>query len=450
MLERFVNVLYTDLRGQLGAVERVRLGADGNPIEPIRISGSMQPGWETARDSELQLTPDRSNGLQAATVGDHLFADVVKRVGEVYPNDPRATLRRAVERACAAFGADAFRVGFESEFYVFRKVHYETSPQGSRVRIEPCEGHGNQSDRSGHYFCHGSQHAMLSPVDKTGVLRADLMDRLAAHGIEPAEVVHECGVGQLEVSLRAASPVAAVDRLQLCKALVRRFVVERGLTATFMPKPLAWDFGSGLHINVSAWKGGRNLFFSAPDRLSDPALHFVAGVLRHARQLNCITNPWTNSYRRLISAFHYDRPPDVGFGDRTAAIRIPGFSCEEECRVEIRFPDNAANPYLALGGVLQAAVAGLTGGLAPAAASRSPALPPASVPSFDPLRLCADRMAASVLEAIEALRNDSRFLSGGEVFHPSLVDALLKDVSYFAGWSQQVPTAEDYQIVFSL
>ncbi len=454
-----LSYLFTDLRGFLMGVNRLGEAppSETSPWPRASVSGALIPGWESDANSDLQLIADPQSVFVDGLAGDHrfTFAQPVlpgQALGS-YPKDVRAVATRAEAWLRDTGLADEARVGIELEFHLFKGIRFATSMHQNLVEIQSQDGWDNNAAEfgTGYRVGHRSMQYHLGPTDAFAALREAIGRRIAALGIGATHHGHEAGPSQQEIALAPVGLRQAADQIQLVKHMVRTEAIAGGMTATFMPRPQAYAESNGMHINFSLWRDGRNVFFDADapsgqTRLSRTALGFIAGVLRHLRPLNALTNPTVNSYKRLNHFYSLMRPAGWGLHNRTCAIRVPHFDGPQDCRLEIRFPDASANPYLALAALLCAGVDGIRQELAPPEAESS--APKWYEAPFHAGHCHPQAMAPDLRVALEALVNGHGFLTGSGVFQQALVDALVQDASFFWHWAATTPAPQEYQVFF--
>jgi len=429
---KFVDLRFTDTRGKEQHVSVPAKGFDAEKFETGHaFDGSSIAGWKGIEASDMLLMPDPETACldpfrEEATL--LLSCDVIEPSDGVgYLRDPRSIARRAEAYLKSSGIGDTAFFGPEPEFFIFDSVTWSIDMSGCAVRIQSEEASwstgreiegGNLAHRppvKGGYF-------PVPPVDSFQDMRSEMCLILEQMGI-PVEVHHHevAGAGQNEIGTRFSTLVQRADWLQRMKYVIHNVAHSYGKTATFMPKPIVGDNGSGMHVHQSIWKEGQNLF--AGDKysgLSDFALHYIGGVIRHARALNAIANPSTNSYRRLVP--HFEAPVKLAYSarNRSASIRIPYVASPKGRRVEVRFPDPMANPYLLFAALMMAGLDGVQNRMHPGepADKNLYDLPPeeeARIPT----------VCASLDEALEALDRDREFLTRGGVFSDDMIDAYL-------------------------
>ena len=429
---RWVDMRFTDTKGKEQHVS-IPVGEVGEDffVEGKMFDGSSIAGWKGINESDMILMPDDSTAVLDP------FTDeptVIIRCGIVEPStmqgyerDPRSIAARAEDYLKSTGLGDTAYFGPEPEFFVFDGVTWSDDMSGSSVKIKSDEGSwstnidsegGNMGHRprvKGGYF-------PVPPVDSFQDMRSEMCLLLEEQGV-PVEVHHHevAGAGQQEIGTKFSTLVQRADWTQILKYTVHNVAHAYGKTATFMPKPVVGDNGSGMHVHQSIWKDGQNLFAgNGYAGLSEFALYYIGGIIKHARALNAITNPGTNSYKRLVP--HYEAPVKLAYSarNRSASIRIPYVSNPKGRRIEARFPDPLANPYLAFSALMMAGLDGVQNKIHPGdpADKNLYDLPPeedAKIPT----------VCHSLDQALEALDKDREFLTRGGVFSNEMLDAYI-------------------------
>jgi len=429
---KFVDFRFTDTRGKEQHVSVPVSHFDEDKfVSGHAFDGSSIAGWKGIEASDMQLMPDPNTAnidpfFEEPTL--ILTCDVVEPSdGKPYERDPRSLAKRAEAYMKASGHGDTAYFGPEPEFFIFDSVRWDVSMKGSFVEIEAEEAawntgkayeHGNKGYRpsvKGGYF-------PVPPVDAGQDMRSEMSLILEQMGI-PVEVHHHevANAGQMEIGTKFSTLLQRADWVQLQKYIVHNVAFAYGKTATFMPKPIVGDNGSGMHVHQSVWKDGKNLF--AGDGyagLSEFALFYIGGIIKHARALNAITNPTTNSYKRLVPG--YEAPVKLAYSarNRSASIRIPFVANPKGRRVEARFPDPMMNPYLGFSALLMAGLDGVENKIHPGEAATKDLyhLPPeedAKIPT----------VCSSLEMALEHLDKDRGFLSKGGVFTDAYIDAYI-------------------------
>jgi len=409
--------------------------------EGVGFDGSAV-GLKSVKAGDMVLLPDLATGAMdpfwdAPTLS---FVCSTHETGTlaVFPNDPRNIARRAEEYLVESGVADQSVWGPEFEFYVFDQVAFDNGVNFASYRLESDEADWNSAQGGhGHYIpLHGGYHA-IPPKDQLYNLRSEICLLLEAMGIEVKYHHHEVGgPGQSEIETPLVGLLAAGDMTMLVKYVAKMAARGRGKTVTFMPKPLYGEAGSGMHFHQMLLKGGQNLFFDPAGygSMSQTALHYIGGLLAHGPALLGLTNPSTNSYRRLVPG--YEAPVNAFFslGNRSAAVRIPKYADQPEtARMEFRPPDATCNPYLALAAQLMAGLDGIRRQIDPTAAGFGPI--DANIFSWsDERRAAIKHLPGSLKEALDALQADHEFLLHGEVFSEELLDqwvAFKREAEYY-------------------
>src|SRR3982750_1203813 len=430
---KFVDFRFTDTRGKEQHVSvPISHFDDDKFVSGHAFDGSSIAGWKGIEASDMLLMPDPNTAnidpfFEEPTL--ILTCDVIEPGdGKPYERDPRSLAKRAEAYLKSAGIGDAAFFGPEPEFFVFDSIRWDVSMKGSFFEIESESAawntgkeyeHGNSGYRptvKGGYF-------PTPPVDSFQDMRSEMCLILEQMGV-PVEVHHHevATAGQMEIGTRFSTLVQRADWLQVQKYVIQNVAAAYGKTATFMPKPIVGDNGSGMHVHQSVWRDGKNLF--AGDGyagLSEFALFYIGGIIKHARALNAITNPTTNSYKRLVPG--YEAPVKLAYSakNRSASIRIPFVANPKGRRIETRFPDPLANSYLCFAALLMAGLDGVQNKIHPGEAASKDLyhLPPeedALIPT----------VCASLEEALEHLDKDRDFLTRGGVFSDSMIDAYIE------------------------
>lgn len=430
---RFVDLKFVDFLGswQHTTVPVSRL-SEAAFEEGFGFDGSSIRGWQPINASDMLILPDPATA-KIDPFPAHPTLSLICSVHDPitrqpYSRDPRFIARKAETYLRQTGIADTCFFGPEAEFFVFDHVRYDTTPQGSFYEIDSEEATWNTGKSGvnlGYKTRQKEGYFPVPPTDTLVDLRAEMMLALEASGIEVEVGHHEvASAGQCEIDMKYQRLLAAADQLMWFKYVVKNTARKFGKTATFMPKPLFGDNGSGMHCHLSLWREGRPLF--AGDGyagMSDLALWAIGGVIKHARALAAFTNPSTNSYRRLVPGF--EAPVNLAYSsrNRSASIRIPiaGVSSPKARRFEIRFPDPTCNPYLAFSAMLMAALDGIQNRIDPGEPLDK------DIYSLTPEELSnVPKMPASLEEALDALEKDHEFLLRGDVFTKDVIATWLE------------------------
>ena len=393
------------------------------------FDGSSIRGWRAINESDMLLLPDASTAVMDPFMARptlSMIANVVDPITrESYDRDPRFIARKVEQYVRSTGLADTVYVGPEAEFFVFDDVRYSTSQNHNFFQVDSKEAHWNSGKEipggNGGYTIRSKEgYFPVAPHDSLMDLRTEMVEAMEAAGIEIETSHHEVATaGQCEIDMKFDSLVRMADKTMWFKYIVKNVAKRAGKTATFMPKPLFGDNGSGMHCHQSLWKDGKPLF--AGDGyagMSEMAMFYIGGVLKHAKALNAITNPTTNSYRRLVPG--YEAPVNLAYSsrNRSASIRIPMFSPSPKAkRIEVRFPDPSCNPYLAFAALVMAGLDGIEKKIHPGDALDK------DIYSLSPEELQnVPQVAGSLGEALDALEKDHEFLLKGDVFSKELIE----------------------------
>jgi glutamine synthetase len=429
---KFVDFRFTDTRGKEQHVTvPVSHFNEDKFTEGHAFDGSSIAGWKGIQASDMQLMPDASTANIDPFMDEPtliLTCDVVDPTdGKGYDRDPRSLAKRAEAYLKSSGLGDTAYFGPEPEFFIFDSIQWDVAMSGCSVRINSEEGAWASGEKfeggnTGHRPGVKGGYFPVPPVDSLHDIRSAMCTTLESMGV-PVEVHHHevATAGQCEIGTRFSTLTQRADWTQIQKYVILNTAHAYGKTATFMPKPFAGDNGSGMHVHQSVWKDGKNLFAgNGYAGLSEFALYYIGGIIKHARALNAITNPGTNSYKRLVP--HFEAPVKLAYSakNRSASIRIPFVHSDKARRVEARFPDPIANPYLAFSALLMAGLDGVQNKIHPGEAATKDLyhLPPeedAKIPT----------VCASLEQALEALDADREFLTKGGVFTNDWIDAYL-------------------------
>jgi glutamine synthetase len=397
--------------------------------EGLGFDGSSIRGFQAINESDMLLMPDAATAfvdpcLKVPTLA--MVCDVVDPVtGHRYSRDPRYVAHKAEEYLVKSGIATTSYWGPEAEFYIFNSIRFDQNAHEGYYHIDADEGIWNSGRNGGqanlgHRPRHKEGYFPVPPVDKLQDLRSKIMLALETAGIEVEVHHHEVGTaGQTEIDMRFGTLVRMADQTMMYKYIVKNVCDEHGYTATFMPKPLYGDHGSGMHVHQSLWKGDQNLFFS-PDGyglISETARHYIGGLIKHAPALLAFAAPTTNSYRRLVPG--YEAPINLIYSqrNRSAICRIPVYSKSPKSkRIEFRAPDASSNPYLTFAALLMAGLDGIKNRVEP------PAPIDKDLYELEPQeRIMVRNTPGSLDEVLHALEQDHAFLLEGGVFSEDLV-----------------------------
>ena len=429
---KFVDFRFTDTKGKEQHVTVPAHTVDEDLFEDGKMfDGSSIAGWKGINESDMILMPDPASAVLDVFSDEtqvNLRCNVIEpSTMQGYDRDPRSLAHRAEAYLKSTGLADTAYFGPENEFFIFDHVSWDDSMQGCFYKVDSDEGAWN-SDRSieegniGHRPTVKGGYFPVPPVDSLHDIRSAMCLAMEEMGLVTEVHHHEVATaGQGEIGVRFGTLTRKADEVMIMKYVVQNVANVYGKTATFMPKPLVNDNGNGMHVHQSLAKGDKNLF--AGDLyggLSQEALYYIGGIIKHARALNALTNPATNSYKRLVPGFEAPTILAYSARNRSASIRIPWVSNPKARRIEVRFPDSMANPYLAFSAMMMAGVDGILNKIDPG--------DPMDKDLYDlepeeekDLKL----VAFSLEEALRALDEDRAFLKAGDVFSDDLIDAYI-------------------------
>ncbi|MEY4975611.1 MAG: hypothetical protein RIQ97_806 [Pseudomonadota bacterium] len=454
---KFVDYRFTDTRGKWQHITTpVSQFNEAKFEEGQAFDGSSIAGWKGIEASDMLLIPDAGSAFVDPFFEEPtlvLVCDVIEPTdGKSYERDPRSIAKRAEAYLKATGLGDTAFFGPEPEFFLFDSVRWSTEPNHSFYAIDEYEAPWNsgaqlEGGNRGHRPRVKGGYFPVPPIDSTQDMRSEMSLILESLGI-PVEVHHHevAGAGQCEIGTKFSTLVERADWTQLQKYVIQNVANAYGKTATFMPKPYAGDNGSGMHVHQSVWKDGKNLFAgSGYAGLSEFALYYIGGIIKHARALNAITNPGTNSYRRLVPGF--EAPVKLAYSakNRSASIRIPNVASDKARRVEARFPDPLCNPYLGFAALLMAGLDGVENKIHPGEAATKDLyhLPPEE----DKL---VPTVCSSLDMALDYLDKDRAFLTKGGVFTDAWIDSYIElKMTEVTRARIDVPPV-DYDMYFSL
>lgn len=429
---KFVDLRFTDPKGKMqhvtfdvGMVD-ADFFADGQMFD-----GSSISGWKAINESDMTLMPDTDTAIvdpffQQSTLA--IFCDILDPIsGQPYGRDPRSIAKKAEAYLKSSGVGDAAFFGPEAEFFVFDDVRWNTDPHKTGYEFDSTELPANtgkvyETGNMGHRPGPKGGYFPVPPIDSEQNMRSEMLTVMGEIGLNPEKHHHEVAPAQHELGMKFNTLTKMADNLQLYKYVIHNVAASYGKTATFMPKPYFNDNGSGMHVHQSIWSGGSPLF--AGDKyadLSETCLHYIGGIIKHARALNAITNASTNSYKRLVPGFEAPVMLAYSSRNRSASIRIPFATGAKAKRIETRFPDPTANPYLAFAALLMAGLDGIENKIDPGDAMDKDLydLPPEEAAAIP-------QVCGSLREALEALDGDRDFLTKGGVFDNDQIDAYIE------------------------
>jgi glutamine synthetase len=429
---KYVDFRFTDPRGKWQHTAQHVSTVDEDMLnDGIMFDGSSIAGWKAINESDMTLKPDLSTAVMdpfAAQPQLILICDVLEpSTGQPYGRDPRSIARRAEAFLKSSGIGDTSFFGPEAEFFVFDTARFKTDMYEGFYHLDSEEGPWNSGKdlpdgNLGHRPAVKGGYFPVPPVDSATDLRAEMVSVLADMGVGVEKHHHEVAAAQHELGIKFGTLLYMADSMQKYKYVVHNVAHQYGKTATFMPKPIYKDNGSGMHVHQSIWKDGKPLFAgNGYADLSEMCLFYIGGIIKHAKAINAYTNPTTNSYKRLVPG--YEAPVLLAYSsrNRSASCRIPYSASPKGKRVEVRFPDPACNPYLGFSAMLMAGIDGIVNKIHPGQAMDKNLydLPPEELKQVP-------TVCGSLREAMENLDKDRAFLKRGDVFTDDQIDAYIE------------------------
>lgn len=397
----------------------------------IMFDGSSIKGWKAINESDMILMPDPTSAVMDPFTAKPqliLICDIIDpATGVAYNRDPRSTAKLAEQYLKSTGIGDTAYFGPEAEFFIFDNVKFGTGPNFAIHQLDSIEGPGSNlkdypEGNMGHRPGLKGGYFPVPPVDSENDLRAEMLTTMGEMGLPIEKQHHEVAQSQHELGIEFSTLVRSADYMQIYKYCVHNVAHSYGKTATFMPKPIYGDNGTGMHVHQSIWKDNKpNFAGNGYADLSDQALYYIGGIIKHAKALNAFTNPSTNSYKRLIPGFEAPVLLAYSARNRSASCRIPYVTSPKGKRVEIRFPDPTANPYLAFAAMLMAGIDGIKNKIHPGDAMDKDLydLPPEELKEIP-------TVCGSLREALDALAADHDFLLAGDVFTKDQIESYAK------------------------
>src|SRR6201994_898227 len=428
----YVDLRFTDPRGKWQhTAQHISTMGEEAFRDGIMFDGSSIAGWKAINESDMILMPDPATATMdpfAAKPSLIVFCDIIEpSTGQYYARDPRATAKLCEAYVKSSGIGDTVSIGAEAEFFIFDSAKFGTGGNYGMFQIDSVEGPGSSmkdypEGNMGHRPVVKGGYFPVPPVDGDSDLRAEMLSTMGEMGLTIEKHHHEVAQSQHELGMKFGPMVKMADALQIYKYCIHNVAHSYGKTATFMPKPVYGDNGSGMHCHQSIWKGGKPLFAgNGYADLSETCLYYIGGIIKHAKALNAFTNPATNSYKRLIPGFEAPVLLAYSARNRSASCRIPYVNSPKGKRVEVRFPDPAANPYLAFSAMLMAGLDGIQNKIHPGEAMDKNLydLPPEELKAVP-------TVCGSLREALENLDKDRAFLKRGDVFTDDQIDAYIE------------------------
>ncbi len=428
---KFVDLRFTDTKGKMQHVTADVSCVDESMFEGYAFDGSSIAGWKGIESSDMLLKPDPASAhidpfFAQTTLA--IFCDVIEPMtGQPYERDPRSIARKA-ETYMASLGiGDRVYFGPEAEFFIFDDVKFTTDVYAVGFKVDSSELPSNtnteyEMGNLGHRPRIKGGYFPVPPIDSCQDIRSEMLSVLSEMGVAVEKHHHEVAAAQHELGVKFGPMITMADHMQIYKYVVHQVSQAYGKTATFMPKPIFGDNGSGMHVHQSIWKGDEPMFAGNKYAdLSDMCLYYIGGILKHAKAINAFTNPLTNSYKRLVPG--YEAPVLLAYSarNRSASCRIPVVTSPKAKRIEVRFPDPGANPYLAFAALLMAGLDGIQNRIHPGDPMDKNLydLPPAELAQIP-------TVAGSLREALAALDKDRAFLKAGGVMTDDMIDAYIE------------------------
>ncbi|MBZ8132255.1 type I glutamate--ammonia ligase [Afifella sp. IM 167] len=453
---KYVDLRFTDPRGKMQHVTMdVSIVDEDMFAEGVMFDGSSIAGWKAINESDMTLMPDPETAVidpffAQPTLA--VFCDILEpSTGEPYNRDPRTTAKKALAYLQSTGVGDTAFFGPEAEFFIFDDVRFSATPYNTGFMLDSIELPTNQwteyeGGNMGHRVRTKGGYFPVPPIDSAQDLRSDMLMYMAEMGVDVEKHHHEVGSAQHELGMKFDTLVRVADKLQIYKYCIHQAAAAYGKTATFMPKPVFGDNGTGMHCHQSIWKDGNPVFAGNQYAdLSEECLFYIGGILKHAKALNAFTNPTTNSYKRLVPG--YEAPVLLAYSarNRSASCRIPYTNSPKAKRMEIRFPDPAANPYLAFSAMLMAGLDGIKNRIHPGDPMDKDLydLPPEELKDIP-------TVCGSLREAISSLEADHEFLTAGGVFDEDQIEAYLdllreQNIRY-----EQTPHPIEFEMYYSV
>jgi glutamine synthetase len=452
---QYIDVRFSDMKGVWHHMAMDVSAVDQKMFdEGIMFDGSSIPGWKAIHESDMKLMPDAESVVvdpftaQPSLV---VICDVVDPITNTpYDRDPRSIAKAAEAYVRSSHLAETAYFGPEAEFFIFDDVRFAHNQDHVFYRIDSEElpnnsGRDYEGGNLGHRPSAKGGYFPCAPVDALVDIRAEMLSRMKEMGIPVEKHHHEVAPAQCELGILYGTLVETADRMQLYKYVVRNVAQSYNKTATFMAKPMAGDNGSGMHVHQSLWKNGQPMFAGSEYAgLSQEALWYIGGIIKHGRAINAFTNPTTNSYKRLIPGF--EAPVVLGYSSRNRSVscRIPHYDSPKAKRVEVRFPDPTANPYLAFAAMVMAGLDGIKNKIDPGAA-----MDRNLYDASDEEMKSLPTVCSSLRQALDALEKDHAFLNQGDVFSKGMIESYIAMKMDEVKMYETSPHPVEYKLYFS-
>lgn len=452
----FVDFRFTDTKGKWQHTAYHASEVDEELLaEGVMFDGSSISGWKEINESDMILRPDAESifidpfTAQPTAI---IFCDIIEpSTGQSYSRDPRSTAKKAEQYLKYSGIGDTAYFGPELEFFIFDDVRHGIDMSGSFVQIDSEEAPYNtgteyESGNMGHRPRVKGGYFPVQPIDSMNDIRAEMITILREVGVKGILHHHEVAPSQNELGIKFDTLTKVADITQIYKYVVHNVAASYGKTATFMPKPIKEDNGSGMHTHQSIWKDGKPSFAgNGYADLSEQALYYIGGIIKHAKALNAFTNASTNSYKRLVPGFEAPVLLAYSARNRSASIRIPYVANPKGKRIEARFPDPTANPYLSFAAMLMAGLDGIENKIHPGEAMDKNLydLPPEELKDVP-------TVASSLREALACLDADREFLKKGDVFSDEQIDAYITLKLEELEEVEQTPNPVEFKLYYSV
>ncbi|MBF9198166.1 type I glutamate--ammonia ligase [Microvirga terrestris] len=453
---QYVDFRFTDPRGKWQHVTfDVSMVDEDMFADGIMFDGSSIAGWKAINESDMTLMPDPTTAqmdpfFAASTLA--INCDILEpATGEPYNRDPRGIAKKAEAYLKSTGIADTVYVGPEAEFFIFDDVKFMADPYNTGFKLDSAELPINgdtpyEGGNLGHRIPTKGGYFPVPPLDSAQDMRSEMLAAMKAMGVTVEKHHHEVASAQHELGTKFNTLVRTADEMQIYKYCIHNVAQSYGKTATFMPKPVYGDNGSGMHVHQSLWKGGKPLFAGNKYAdLSQECLWYIGGIIKHAKALNAFTNPSTNSYKRLVPG--YEAPVLLAYSarNRSASCRIPWTTSPKAKRVEIRFPDPTANPYLAFAAIMMAGLDGILNKIDPGPAMDKDLydLPPRELKKIP-------TVCGSLREALASVDKDRAFLKAGGVFNDDFIDSYIELKMAEVARFEMTPHPVEFQMYYSV
>jgi glutamine synthetase len=453
---KYVDLRFTDPRGKWQHVTfDITMVDDDFFAEGQAFDGSSIAGWKAINESDMHLQPD----METACI-DPFFSETTLSVvcdilepttGEPYNRDPRGIAKKAMAYLQSTGVGDTVYFGPEAEFFIFDDVRFKVDPYNTGFKLDSIELPSNfdteyEGGNLGHRVKTKGGYFPVPPVDSAQDMRGEMLASMAKMGAKVEKHHHEVASAQHELGLKFGPLVTMADHLQIYKYCIHQVANIYGKSATFMPKPVYGDNGSGMHVHQSIWKGGKPLFAGNKYAdLSQECLWYIGGIIKHAKSLNAFTNPLTNSYKRLVPG--YEAPVLLAYSarNRSASCRIPYPTSPKAKRVEVRFPDPGANPYLAFSALFMAGIDGILNKIDPGPAMDKDLydLPPKELKKIP-------TVCGSLREALSSLDKDREFLKKGGVFDDDFINSYIELKMTEVARFEMTPHPVEFEMYYSV